>query len=351
MKILIVKTSSIGDIIQAFPVLDYLHSKFNNVEIDWVAEEANISLINLHPLINSGICFDLKNWKKNLITKSAWKSFFSFMKNLRKKRYDLLFDLQGNFKSALVTYLAKAKVKIGFGFNSVREWPNLLATNKHFDVDSNINMRFQYLQLLTKYFSDNRPFEIKNCDLIISEDQKKYLDKLLAHKNLHSKTKVMVCPFTKWSNKQLSNETMISFLKLTKSNLNASFLFIWGNEEEKRIVKKLQNEFEESSIIVDKLSFSAWQNLMDRIDLVIAMDSSSLHLSGTTRACSFSIFGPTKAEIFKPIGEKHHSFQGQCPYNKAFKKLCPLLRSCETGACIKELKAEDLFNNFISWWK
>lgn len=350
MKILIVKTSSLGDIIQAFNILDYFHSRFKNIEIDWIIEKANLSLVKSHPLINNGICFDMKTWRKNILKKRTWKSFFSFIKFLRKKKYDIVFDLQGNTKSGLVTYLAKAKVKVGFGSNSVREWPNLLCTNKKIEVDANINMRLQYLQLITKYFSDSKPFIVKGCRLLISDIQKNKLRKILNHKNLQTKTKVMVCPGAKWPNKQLSYETMLSFLKLLKQHLNASFLFIWGNDFEKFVVQKLNYEFLDSSIIIEKLSFPVWQNLMNDVDLVIAMDSSSLHLCGTIETYSFSVFGPTKQKVFKPIGEKHYAYQGKCPYNKIFDKQCPNLRSCTTGACIRYLKSDDIFDSFIYWW-
>lgn len=350
MKVLIVKTSSLGDIIQAFTVLDYFHSRFSDIEIDWVIEKSYLSLVNSHPLINKGICLNFKTWRKNLFKKRTWRSFFSFVKFLRKKSYDVVFDLQGNCKSGLVTYLARSKVKVGFGSKSAREWPNLLSTNKHIEVDLNINMRLQYLQLVTKYFSDQESVKINGCRLLISSIQKAKLKKILVHDNLNTKTKVMVCPGAKWPNKQLSYETMLSFLKLIKSKLNASFLLIWGNDYEKFVAEKLNNEFKDSSLVIDKLSFPVWQNLMNDVDLVIAMDSSSLHLCGTIETYSFSVFGPTKQEVFKPIGDKHFAFQGKCPYNKSFDKQCPILRTCVTGACIRYLKSDEIFNSFISWW-
>ena len=50
------------------------------------------------------------------------------------------------------------------------------------------------------------------------------------------------------------------------------------------------------------------------------------------------------------LGDKHFAYQGKCPYNQKFDKQCPVLRSCRTGACIRYLKSEDIFNSFINWW-
>lgn len=351
MKVLIVKTSSLGDIIQSFNVLDYLHDRFKeNIEIDWVVEKAHLSIISSHPLINKAICFDMKTWRRKFFLKKAWKGVFAFKKILKKKKYDIVFDLQGNCKSGLVTYLANAKTKVGFGSKSIREWPNLLATNNKIEINKNINMRLQYLDVAKKFFKDEKPILIKGCRLKISTDHRLDLQKIMQNKNLNTKTKVMVCPGAKWPNKQLSFETLLSFLKKIQNQLNASFLLIWGNEFEKFVSEKLTYEFKDSSLIIDKLSIPLWQNLMNDVDLVIAMDSSSLHLCGTISTPSFSVFGPTRHEVFKPIGDIHFAHQGICPYELVFKKQCSRLRSCQTGACIRYLKSDEIFNSFITHW-
>jgi heptosyltransferase-1 len=82
------------------------------------------------------------------------------------------------------------------------------------------------------------------------------------------------------------------------------------------------------------------------MDCVIAMDSAALHLCGTTLTPSFSVFGPSAASIYKPLGSQHTHVQGFCPYKQEFIQRCPLLRTCKTGACIKNLQAEELFQHF-----
>ena len=155
----------------------------------------------------------------------------------------------------------------------------------------------------------------------------------------------MVCPGSKWVNKQLKAETLIAFLKKIEGELKASFLLVWGDALEKELCEEL-NAHLKISHVVDKLPLAVWQNLMNEADLVIAVDSSALHLCGTTTTPSFSIFGPTAPKVFKPIGERHFAIQGKCPYGMVFEKQCPLLRSCPTGACIKEMTAEELFQAF-----
>jgi heptosyltransferase-1 len=75
------------------------------------------------------------------------------------------------------------------------------------------------------------------------------------------------------------------------------------------------------------------------------MDSATLHLCGTTSTPSFSLFGPSSASIYKPLGEHHVAFQGSCPYGRTFVKRCPILRTCKTGACMKDLTAKRIFQD------
>lgn len=335
LSILIVKTSSLGDIIQSFPVLHFLHQIFPQVAIDWVVEEKFASIVASHPLVRHAIIMDREKMAKFIFT-------------LRKSSYDFLFDLQGNSKSGLITFVAKAKLKIGFGFASVREWPNVFATHFRFHVPTHINIRLQYLSLISQFYQLPIPSHRTTLLLKMTEEEAEGLTKIIPH-NLQRA--VMVCPGSQWINKQLSFETLIPFLNFVQKKLDCFFLLMWGNEKEKLLCEKIQQALIPLvTLVLDKLPLPVWQNLMSQMDLLIAVDSSALHLCATTSVPSFTVFGPTSAEIFKPMDKQHFAFQGKCPYGKIFEKRCPILRTCPTGACMKNLCPNELFQAFSSWW-
>ena len=347
LQILIIKTSSLGDIIQALYVLDYLHAKFSNVAIDWVIENSFQMIVASHPLIRSAIPIETKGLKKEF---KAWGRFFKNIQRLRKKTYDVVFDLQGNCKSGLITLLCKGLNKVGFSYASVREWPNLLSTQYRFNIAKSLNIRLQYVELIQQYFKDRRPVCIEGVRFKISLDEQEKLKAILRSKRLSSQTKIMVCPGSKWMNKQLSLEVLVELMGLIQQKLGASYLLVWGDLSEKEFCHLIQQNFRKSCIVIEKLSIPTWQNLMNEMDLVMAVDSSALHLCGTTKAPSFSLFGPTSPDVFKPIGKRHFAIQGTCPYGKIFEKSCPILRTCATGACIRNLSAKKIFNSFSFWW-
>jgi heptosyltransferase-1 len=162
--------------------------------------------------------------------------------------------------------------------------------------------------------------------------------------------KVMVCPGSNWPNKQLSQETLRSFLHCFAEKLEAHFIFLWGHKEEKELAERLALSFPRKGTVLNKVTLPTLQNLMSKVDLVIAMDSLPLHLAATTATPSYSIFGASSAHKYKPIGLHHEAFQGSCPYGQTFTKRCDKLRTCKTGACIKDLQGKQLFDHFYKWW-
>jgi heptosyltransferase-1 len=350
-SILIIKMSSLGDIIQAFHVLDYLQATFPDAVIDWVTEEAFVPLVSAHPYVRKALSINLKEIKKGWRHWLPWKKIFRFFFQLRKVPYDVLFDLQGNCKSGVVTFFSRACNKVGFGYHSVREKPNVLFTRSRFNVSKEMNIREQYLELVQKFFQKQSDLSSsQGVELAISFQEKAQIQQIFLHPSLQTEIKIMVCPGSQWMNKQIPLPTLSQFLRLIKDKLPVSFLFVWGSEEEKIYCEQLFTHFPETSFILEKLPVTVWQNVMNQVDVVVAVDSSALHLCGITKSFSFSVFGPTSPSVFKPIGSRHGFFQGACPYGKQFDKTCPLLRTCSTGACMGNLKAEEMCSAFFSWW-
>lgn len=112
-KILLVKLSSLGDVLHNLPIVWDLRARLPDSQIDWMVEEGYVHL--LEPLLSRDgfrgidriIPFGLRRWKKNLFKLSSWKEFLSFRKTLQSTTYDVLIETQGLLKSAVVCALAK----------------------------------------------------------------------------------------------------------------------------------------------------------------------------------------------------------------------------------------------------
>jgi len=114
-KILLVKLSSLGDVLHNLPIVWDLRSRLPDAQIDWVVEDGYVHLLT--PLLSRDsfrgidriIPFGLRRWKKNLFSLAIWKEFFSFRKTLQSTTYDILIETQGLLKSAIVCSLAKKR--------------------------------------------------------------------------------------------------------------------------------------------------------------------------------------------------------------------------------------------------
>lgn len=348
MRFLIVKTSAFGDIIQAYPVLHYLKNRFPEAQIDWVVEKKTAALVKAHPLVSTVIEIDAKSWKKKWWHPSSLKEFIQCIKALKKNKYEAVFDLQGNCKSAVVTFLARAKDKVGFGWKTAPERVNCSVTTHRSNPPKGQNIRRDYLFIVQNYFKDPAIVPIEEVSLLLSEMQQRVLNEW---KNKLPKESWMICPGSFWENKKMSHGALEAFLKSSYGTFQPFFVFLSGSEDEKKEAERLSFLFGLSATVLDRPDLPLLQHLMKEMKLIIAMDSLPLHLAGTCGTATFSVFGPSVGFKYRPLGSQHFTVQGSCPYEQKFEKRCQLLRSCETGACMKDLDATQLFSAFSRWWE
>jgi heptosyltransferase-1 len=106
MRLLLVKTSSLGDVIHNLPVASDIAVQFPGAAIDWVVEEALTEIPRLHPAIHRVIPVALRRWRKQLISPATWREMASFRRTLQAESYDAVIDTQGLLKSALICRMA-----------------------------------------------------------------------------------------------------------------------------------------------------------------------------------------------------------------------------------------------------
>lgn len=120
LRLLIVKTSSLGDIIHNLPIVADIHSHYPDMQIDWLVEESFADIPRLHPGIQNVHTVAARRWRKGLLRKNTWSEISKCRKLLRDTHYDLVLDNQGLLKSAIFASFAKTPVH-GQDKDSVRE--------------------------------------------------------------------------------------------------------------------------------------------------------------------------------------------------------------------------------------
>lgn len=119
-NILLIKTSSLGDVIHNLPVASDLRRQFPDIRIDWVVEESFAAIPRLHPGVGEVIPVALRRWRKRLWSPATWKEIGAARRQLGASRYDAILDTQGLLKSALIARQAQGP-RLGHNRDSARE--------------------------------------------------------------------------------------------------------------------------------------------------------------------------------------------------------------------------------------
>ena len=120
MKLLIVKTSSMGDVVHALPVVNDIRRHHPHAEIDWLVEAPFAAIPQMHPGVRRVLPMAWRKWRSQLLQAATWHAMGRLRDQLRRGRYEAVLDLQGLLKSALWARQAGAPV-LGYDKNSIRE--------------------------------------------------------------------------------------------------------------------------------------------------------------------------------------------------------------------------------------
>lgn len=119
-RLLIVKTTSLGDVIHNLPVINDIHSAMPEITIDWVVEESFADIPRMHAGVANVYTVAMRCWRKHLFSAKTWQEISSLKQQIRSQQYDYVLDTQGLLKSALIARCSNAP-KHGYDRQSARE--------------------------------------------------------------------------------------------------------------------------------------------------------------------------------------------------------------------------------------
>jgi heptosyltransferase I len=322
MKIVIIKLSSLGDIVQAMVVLQFIKKINHEIVIDWVVENKFKDLLIDHPDINQIHILNLQKAKK----KKSINQAFQELKKLRKiEEYDVAIDMQGLLKSALVTKFIKAKIKVGFDKKSLREPIASLFYNKKFSIEYSKNIIIRNFSLAM--FAMESIIEVddlfRKSSFLFSSN--KYPHKLVEN----NKKNILLFIGASFDSKCYPPEKLIELMQ----NLDANYFTIWSNEKENLIVNKMQSSIE-SITILNKMNLGELISVVEKMDLVIGPDTGPTHIAWGLNIPSITLFGPTPAYRNCFISDKNKVIESDSKVNP--------FRIDKSDFSIKNIKVDDI---------
>ena len=281
MRIAIVKLSALGDIVHAMVVLQFI-KKFNTeISIDWIVDDKYKKLLDCNQDINNIYSVNLKNIKKN-------ESIFQFFKEIGKLRkldsYDLVIDMQGLIKSAFISKLIPSKCTLGFDKFSSRESLASIFYTKTFNCSYETNVIERNIKIINFALG----FITKKTEMLNKAPHLYPTTKLVNNNLSVTKKNILLIPGASYSAKCYPVEKLAEISKL----IDANFLVIWGNLDEKKKSFQIKN-ISPKVVICEKLSISSLISLISKVDLVIGPDTGPTHIAWALNKPSISLFGPT----------------------------------------------------------
>lgn len=327
MKILIVRLTSLGDVIFTLPLVNALKEDSNNVnEIGYVVAEKGLEIIKNNPAISHLHFVPLKEWKKRPFSLKTLKEFVQVIKEIRNEKYDVALDCQQMFKNLFLFMFCGAKRRITF--KDAREL-SILGGNEFITPKANFRDNNYHIVERNLDFARHLGIEPKEIKFPIPEtstETKNKIDELTS--NLETtKPIVVISPATTWANKHWAEENWAEVIE--QIHLKCNLVFTGTNVDEKlieRILSKTKGEINYTSL-VGKTNVEELRELFSRSTIVISPDSGSAHLAWASGKPSvIAIFNSTPCNRFGPYGndKKYFSICGDLDCQPCFKKKCKL---------------------------
>ncbi len=280
MKLLIVKMSSLGDVIHTLPLAKILKDRFGeNITIDWVINSEYKSLIENNGIVRRAIPFRRREWLSLSGFIKSFREVRAFAKELKSEQYDVVLDVQGLLKSALVVAMAGGKHTVGF--SDAREGATFFYNTK-IAVDGVMHAVDKNL-LFLNFFNISWQKDDIAFPVTISDNDRRYVDQILAQLQL-KKPFAVFCPFSRWQTKMWGEE---KFHRLEEMLEKLDIPVIWTGSKNEKLKTSAKYD------LTGKLSLNQLFYLMTMSYFVVTCDSGAMHLASAAGADIISLFGPT----------------------------------------------------------
>ena len=289
MRVLLIKTSSMGDVIHTLPALTDAGNALPGIRFDWVVESSFAEIPPWHPRVDRVIPVALRRWRKNIFsadTRAGWKQFRN---ELRGQKYDLILDAQGLAKSAFLSFLAQG-TRVGLDWHSARESLASLAYQRKCSVNfyqhAIVRMRSLFSQALGYPLPDTAPVFGLTMPPVPVSSQEPYLV------FLHGTT---------WDTKQWPETYWMQLADLA-SAAGYRVKIGGGNPAEVARAERIARH----NAVVDVMPYldiKTMAGLLANAKAAVAVDTGFGHLGAALDVPMVSIYGSTNPEYTGALGK------------------------------------------------
>jgi lipopolysaccharide heptosyltransferase II len=288
-KILVIKLRAIGDVILATPVLENLRQAFPLAQIDFLTEKSCWPIMRGHPVVHEVLVLDRQKPGASR----------SLIRHIRECHYDIVFDLFGNPRSALLTWLSGAPTRVGFRFRGRKHAYNIKVEprgDRVHEVEFNLDA-LRALQI---------PIVSRRLHVAVDAESENFAAQFWRENDLENRLAIGLNASGGWYTKRWPLESFAQLGDRLRRELNAVVLLLWGPGESDD-VKKIAQMMREPSLPAPSTNLKQLAALLSRLTLLVSNDSGPLHLAAAMGTRVVGIYGPTRPDLQGPWGKDHET--------------------------------------------
>jgi heptosyltransferase I len=318
LKILILKPSSLGDVIQALPVLRLLKLHLPASEIFWWIDSALAPLLEGDPNLAGIVRFERKRWGKP----QHWPEMLRSIRWLRAEKFDLVIDLQCLLRSGAFAWLANGKFLIGL--DEVREgargFYDLTIPRKSFRTHA-VDWYLSVLPPLGVPVHENFNW-LPERPQVADEVKRKWFSENLKFKTQNSKL-ILLQPGARWENKRWPVNYFSQLVRLLAEKFPAAHFAILGSGEDKQLAKIISNAAPERCLnLCGATSLPEMIEWVRLCDLIVTNDTGPMHAAAALNKPIVALFGPTEPRRTGPYGQLENVLRLELPCSPCLKSFC-----------------------------
>ena len=288
-RILLIKPSSLGDVIHALPVLRGMRRKYPRARIDWLISSSLAPLLEDHPDISELIRFDRRRFGRMATSPRIAGEFLSFLRGLRRREYDLVVDLQGLFRTGLLAAATGAPVRIGF--RAAREGAWLFYTDRLAPRDSDTHAVDRNYLVAEMLGFDDSPIEFP---LHLTDADRAEARHLLNQWDVAGGSNLLaVAPAARWETKVWPPERFAEAMRAIQHQDDAQVVLL-GGPAESEICRRIASLCTPPPLnLAGRTNLRTLAAIIERADTTLCLDSGVMHLAVALDRPLVCLVGPT----------------------------------------------------------
>lgn len=321
MRVLIVRLSSMGDVVHTLPALTDAARAHPAIRFDWAVDESFADIPAWHAHVGNVFPIDLRAWRAGLSSAAGRVEIKGALKRLRNESYDAIVDLQGEFKSAFVARLARG-ARYGYDGSSAREWgAHVVYRNRH-----SVTKGEHSMARMRKLLSQALGYSFDEAAIDYGIDRKR-LPPPMPLKTPY----VVFVHSTSWASKNWPEQY---WQQLAERAAVAGFAVVlpWGSEAERGRSQNIAQGIA-NAVVLPQLSISEKASIISHAAATVGLDTGLSHIAAALDVPSVTLYGATDPNMCGTVGNNQiritsefecvNCHENNCSYTKSpFKPAC-----------------------------